>query len=497
MAVHHKSTANVWLGFDLGTQSVRAVALSDAGDVLGQSSYPLISRHDGFRHEQDPLDWWRAIVNVSRATLAGLPTSAIRGLAVAGTSGTILLVDSSGNALTAGLMYDDARATEEAHRTNEVGAAVWAALGYRMQPSWGLPKLLWLLDEHRILVPRARLAHQNDFINRRFAGHQVATDSSNALKTGYDLLREAWPHDVLDRLGVPNQIMPAVVRPGSQLGTVCAEAAESTGIPAGIPIIAGMTDGCAAQIGAGALEVGSWNSVLGTTLVLKGVTRELVRDPAGAMYSHRSPDGNWLPGGASSIGAAVLAKHFPGRDLDALSERAAAREPAGIIAYPLVSRGERFPFVAPDAEGFVLGDPSDEVDLYAAMLQGVAFIERLCFDYLDMLGVPIRGDLSFTGGAARSRYWCQLRADILARPIRLPENAEPAFGMAVLAASAGQRISDIAKNMVRVRSVIDPRPGKFARFLESYIRLVEELERRGWLQAAVAANAKRRAGIER
>jgi len=50
-----------------------------------------------------------------------------------------------------------------------------------------------------------------------------------------------------------------------------------------------MTDGCAAQIAAGALEVGSWNSVLGTTLVLKGVTRELIRDPAGVMYSHRSP----------------------------------------------------------------------------------------------------------------------------------------------------------------------------------------------------------------
>ena len=257
-----------------------------------------------------------------------------------------------------------------------------------------------------------------------------------------------------------------------------------------------MTDGCAAQIGAGALEVGSWNSVLGTTLVLKGVTRELIRDPAGVVYSHRSPDGNWLPGGASSTGAAVLAEQFPGSNLDALSAQAAEREPASIVAYPLVSRGERFPFLAPDAEEFLLGDPSDEIDLYAALLQGVAFIERLCFDYFDMLGAPIDGQLSLTGGAARSRYWCQLRADILNRPVRLLENAEPALGMAVLAASVGRRVSDVAKEMVRVRAVIEPRPYRFPRFHESYLRLVEELARRGWLQSAVVEHAQRRAALE-
>src|SRR5271166_3823003 len=268
----------MWLGFDLGTQSVRAMAVSEMGHVLGQSSHPLTSRRDGPRHQQDPEEWWRAIVYVCRAALADLPTSSIQALAVDGTSGTVLFVDRSGKALTPGLMYDDTRATDEARRANEAGAAVWASLGYRMQPSWALPKLLWLLREHRSVTSRARLAHQNDFINRRFAGHDVPSDSSNVLKTGYDLIREAWPHEVFDALGVPNQVLPAVVRSGTQLGTVCAEAAEITGIPAGTPIIAGMTDGCAAQIGAGALEVGSWNSVLGTTLVLKGVTRELNRD---------------------------------------------------------------------------------------------------------------------------------------------------------------------------------------------------------------------------
>ena len=69
--------------------------------------------------------------------------------------------------------------------------------------------------------------------------------------------------------------------------------------------------------------------------------------------------------------------------------------------------------------------------------------------------------------------------------------------MAVLAASVGRRVSDVAKEMVRVREVIEPRPHRFARFHESYLRLVEELARRGWVQSAVVEHAKRRAALER
>jgi D-ribulokinase len=180
----------MWLGFDLGTQSVRAIAVSQSGEVLGQSSQPLKSRRHGARQEQHPEDWWRAVVHASRVVLAGLRTSLIRGLAVAGTSGTILVYNQTGEALTSALMYDDTRATEEAQQANQIGGAVWDSLGYRMLASWALPKLLWLLREHRDAILHARLVHQADFVNRRFAGCEVASDSSNALKTGYDLIHE-------------------------------------------------------------------------------------------------------------------------------------------------------------------------------------------------------------------------------------------------------------------------------------------------------------------
>ncbi len=485
----------VWLGLDLGTQSARAVAVTASGEVVGAGTQPLTGHRSGARHEQDPEAWWRAIAAASSEAMQTVPTGSVRGVAVDATSGTIALVDREGSPLTPGLMYDDTRAAEYVDRINAAGERVWAELGYcRMQPSWALPKLLWLLEASPQIPRGARLAHQSDFVSRRLVGHEVPADLSSALKTGAHLIEERWPDDVMDALDVPADLLPELVRSGTVIGAVSRVAAAATGIPTGTPVIAGMTDGCAAQLGAGALRPGRWNSVLGTTLVVKGVTRDLIHDPLGVVYSHRAPNGDWLPGGASSTGAGLVSRDFARRDLDELSRAASAHEPAGTLAYPLVSAGERFPFVAPGAQGFALGGDGSEADRFAAVMQGVGYVERLCYDYLDLLGAPIDGDLLLTGGAARNEYWCQLRADILGRPVALPDNSEPALGMAVLAASPGRDAADVAAEMVRVRLTIDPRDGSAERFGAAYVRLVDELEARGWLGAALAAHARGRAG---
>ncbi|MFJ4279100.1 FGGY-family carbohydrate kinase [Streptomyces massasporeus] len=475
-----------WLGIDLGTQSVRVLLVTADGQVRGSGSAPLTGRRDGVRHEQDPLRWWAALCAASRAALGAAPPDLrVGGLAVCGTSGTVLLTDGSGRPVGPALMYDDGRAKAEAARARRAGLAV--------QDTWALPKALWLLGEYG--GGPLRLAHQPDLIVSRLTGEPPPADSSHALKTGYDLDGDRWPRAALDGLGVPEGLLPDVVRPGTRLGEVGPAAADATGIPAGTPVFAGMTDGCAAQIASGALRPGSWNSVLGTTLVLKGAAREPVRDPAGVVYNHRAPDGTWLPGGASSVGAGALSARFPDADPAGMDARAAAYEPSRAVAYPLVSPGERFPFRAPEATALILGDPAEDADLWAALLQGVGFAERLCLDYLDHLGAPLDGPLTFTGGGARSPYWNQLRADILGRPARVPEQTEPALGMAALAAygaSGADALADVAERMVRVRTVVEPRPGHTPAFAEPYARLVDALRERGWLPAPVAAHAHSR-----
>lgn len=491
-----------WCGIDLGTQGVRVVVSDETGSTLGQGSAPLTSQRVGDRHEQRPDDWWDAVQEALRqADGSGRLLRQVDGLAVTATSGTVTLLSPDGSATGPALMYDDARAREQVEVVNTVGGAQWTESGYqRMQRSWGLPKLLWLL-EHRPHVHGLRLAHQNDVINRRLVGHDVATDTSNGLKTGVDAARVAWPTSVMSALGVPADLLPDVVLPGTILGQVCASAADVTGLRVGTPVVAGMTDGCASQLGSGATQVGSWNSVLGTTLVLKGVTAQRLADPDGVVYSHRSPDGSWLPGGASSVGAGLLAQEFEAADLDRLTTEAEGILPTDLLRYPLGSTGERFPFVAPGATAFASRDAISASESFAALLQGTAYVERLCFDYVDLLGAPTHGRVVMTGGATRNDTWTQLRADVLGRRVDLPANAQPALGMAVLAKAsvssdrAGDAPLDLraaTAAMVHVSRTVEPREQHRETHDRGYLRLVGQLCDRGWLPTRVADHARGR-----
>ncbi|MFC4564865.1 FGGY-family carbohydrate kinase [Nocardiopsis mangrovi] len=480
----------VWIGVDIGTQSVRVLAVTAQGGVAGSGTAPLHgTRTPQGRHEQDPAQWWAALGAAARSAVAGLGPGRIAAVALCGTSGSFLLTDGAGRPLTPAFMYDDARARAEAADVQAAGADTWARLGYTMQPSWALPKLVWALRAGLPGVRRGavRLAHQPDHLVSRLVGHRVATDSSHALKTGYSPADGGWPGAVMDALGVPEGVLPDVVAPGTLLGRISAEGAGHTGLPAGVPVVAGMTDGCAAQIAAGALEPGQWNSVLGTTLVLKGVTEDLLHDPSGAVYSHRHPDGGWLPGGASSVGAGAIADRFPGRDPRDLDALAAARTGVPAPLYPLRGRGERFPFLRPDAEGFEAGAFADDAERHLAVLYGVAYVERLSLAHLRGLGARVAA-VSLTGGGARSRLWTQIRADVLGMPVRLPEQSEPAFGMAVLAAARGS-VRRSARAMVRTHVVVDPRPDHRAAADEGYHRMLAELARRDYLPPHLAPAA--------
>lgn len=486
----------VWLGIDLGTQSVRTVALAGDGTQLAVAGEPLHSERDGERHEQDPAQWCaavRASLGTVASRLAPEQRAALGGIAVDGTSGTFTVLDPRGEPLSPGIMYDDNRAAGYVARVREAGAGLWDRLGYTAAPSWAVTELAALAETSPGLLGGGnRLAHQSDVITRMLTGHEVATDSSHAMKTGYDIVELRWPAALFEALGVPPAVLPEVVTPGTKLGSLCAVEAAATGLPQGIPVFAGMTDGCAAQLGSGALAPGDWNSVLGTTLVLKGTVTELRGDPTGTVYAHRGPEaGTWLPGGASGAGAGVLGSLFGDRALDELTEQALRTDP--LPCYPLGGTGERFPFVAPDARGFIRTPDGRELPLQqstveelgavtvcSSVLHSVAFTERLCFDTLTEAGFPVQGRIRIGGGAVRNERWNQLRADVLGRTLEATVNAEAGAGMAVLAAWASddRPLPEVAAAMTTVRCTYEPGTGGHD---EQYARFRALLRARGWL----------------
>ncbi|HVJ02652.1 MAG TPA: FGGY-family carbohydrate kinase, partial [Sphingomonas sp.] len=425
-----------WIGIDIGTQGVRATVLSEAAEIIGSGAAPLEGRRSEGRHEQSAEAWWTAARQALGQALTGLRRDTIQALAIAATSGTIVLVDAVGRPVSPGVMYDDTRGAPYVDAVNAAGAEQWQAMGYaRMQPAWALPKLLSLMREPG-LGTGVRVLHQADYVAERLAGSPVATDTSQALKTGCDLDRLVWPADVLDALGIDTAWMPPLVVPGTIIGQVSPSAAEELGLPAGMAIVAGMTDSCAAQLGAGAVAPGEWNSVLGTTLAFKGVAERRVTDPAGVLYSHRGLDGQWLPGGASSSGAGIVTERLRGRDLGLLGLPAAAALAPDLFTYPLAGRGERFPFVEPGAVAFSSREPGSDAEALAAIMMGLAYVERLCFEMIESLGLPVEGAVTMTGGATSNAHWTQLRADVLGREAVVPARSGAALGMALLAGAA-------------------------------------------------------------
>ncbi|WP_410585622.1 FGGY-family carbohydrate kinase [Amycolatopsis sp. lyj-108] len=475
----------VTIGIDVATAGVRALAVR-GGTVLASASAPLPApvRDGRGRSEQDARSWWPAVKTVLAKVTGELPGRGgeVAAVAVAATSGTIVGVDGSGEPVTPALMYDDRRGAELNNEATELGADRWRRLGFGVSATAALGRIAWLAEH----VPGvAGIRHTPDLIAEELTGGPVASDWSHALKSGYDPLALEWPDEVFDALRVPESLLPSVVAPATVLGKVARPVA---GLPAGCPVVAGMTDGCAGQLAAGAVTPGSFVGILGTTYVLKGVTEDLVPDPTGAMYSHRHPDGWWLPGGASNTGGEAVAGQ--GR-LPGLDAAAAAAGPAKVVAYPLRRKGERFPFASADAEGFVTGEVG-EVELHRARLEGVAFLERLALDHLRRLGVTISEPLLAAGGGSKSPLWTRIRATVTGLGLRVSPQAETGYGAALLAAAGilPGGLTEASEGLGK-GTLVEPDERESAALAESYLRFCTELHTRGWIDDELFAVVRR------
>lgn len=459
------------VGVDLATAEARAVALDAAGRELAWGRAPLpqpVSPRPGW-WEQDAAAWWPAVVAalVQLTSALGERSASIAAVAVSATSGTVAALDSAGRPCGPALTYADQRATGEAARAGVPATS-------------GLAKWAWLAAHH---PSAARLVHAPDVVVGELVGATAPTDWSHALKSGYDPEAGAWPLDSATAAGLDPSRLPEVLRPATCVGTVAPAAAATTGLPVACEVRLGMTDGCAAQLAAGAATPGRFVSVLGTTLVLKGASVRRIEDGTGAVYSHRHPGGWWLPGGASNVGGgALVAALLAGRDLLGMDTAAEARGPARAVVYPLLGMGERFPFAAPGAERFVVGDVADPVELYRAVMEGVAFVERAGFERLADLGAVAEPPVVVMGGGSRSPVWNRIRATVLGKPLLALMGATTARGAALLATAGALHpdLASAAKAMALGGREIEPEDGEREALEDSYRRFLAEVTSRGW-----------------
>jgi sugar (pentulose or hexulose) kinase len=457
-----------FIGIDIGTQGARVVLLSNFGLQVGvqEEVFPL---SDTLREEQSPELWWEACSRLIPALVqevkGKISLDAIKSVAVTSTSGTIIPLGRDFHPMHPAIMYSDPRSAKQAAFCKQM-AGQCIKEGYTaFNASSGLPKMRWFLDQYPDKAAQLyKFIHASDFITGRLSGEYGVTDYTNAMKSGYDIHHYQWPAYITEQIGIRREWLQEVKPSGEPLGMLQPALAAQWGLPAGIIVTTGMTDGCASQVASGAVSPGQWNTTIGTTLVIKGVTTQAITDPSGAVYNHRHPAGYWMPGGASNTGADWVSKLFAGEDLQALSEQAAGRLPAIALAWPLLQQGERFPFVAPQAVGF--WPTGDAVEQFTACMEGVAFIERYAYERISLLSGEKIAQVFSAGGGSNSDTWLRIRSCVLNVPICRLQNVSGAAGAAILAASRCfyASLSEAVADMTTPELVLEP----FAPLVNAY-----------------------------
>lgn len=472
-----------FIGIDVGTQGVRASLVTETGTVLGEASRKF-TLTPGSRMEQSPDDWWDRTLEVMDELQATWQARGdgfrVAAIGVGSTSGTVIPLDCANRPLHPAIMYSDTRSADAGRRCRAL-AERHVSTGYTgFNASSGLSKMVWFVENYPEKAAKIhRWIHASDYITGMLCGRFDVTDYTNALKSGYDVAEFQWPDYLLAELPLRHGWLQEVVPSGTPIGWLRNTWAVRWQMP-DVQVVAGMTDGCASQVASGAVRPGEWNTTIGTTLVIKGVTEHAVHDPDGRIYSHRHADGYWMPGGASNTGADWVATDFA-TDLRQLDEAAARLIPTGLLAWPLKQVGERFPFIAPGAKGFVPAGVSS-AQRFAACMEGVAFVERMAYELIEQLSGERVHAVYTAGGGSNSDTWLRIRTNVLGRPIYQCRDANGAVGAAIGAASKTRfgSVAEAARSMTAIAREVVPEPAMVDRYETGYRNFVTEMKKKGY-----------------
>ncbi|MEV0645476.1 FGGY-family carbohydrate kinase [Phytomonospora sp. NPDC050363] len=481
----------MYLGVDIGTSVTKAAAFDEEGALLAvEARRTRLDNPAPGRVEQDLEDVLGSVGEVARAVVA--KAGAVpRIVGITGQGDGVWLTGPDGRAVRPAISWMDSRAAPIVRRWLAEGEIEksFRRTGNAMFPGAAGPILAWLDAEEPASLDAADTAgYCKDAVMRRLTGVR-ATDASDASLPFLDPWTRAYDTEVIDRHGLGHRAgLLAPVADPLPVGELTAEAAPLLGIPAGTPVVAGPFDLPAGALGSGVVRPGDGHLIIGTTLACQVLvdTVDTGGEPVGMTLATATP-GRWLRAMPAMVGTAALdwVLGLTGATHEALDGMLSASPVGahGVGCLPFFSpAGERAPFLEPAARAsfHALTVHSDRTDLTRATCEAVAYAARHCFE-----AAGLGGGVATCGGGTRSAAWLRIFADVLGRPIRLAPQPETGARGAVLAArlALGEDV-DLAAWTAPV-AVIEPDPGRAARYDELYARYrcLVDGARLGWSAA--------------
>ena len=473
--------ADVFVGIDIGTTSLKAAAFDENGKRLALRCIDYTLDTDAaLGYIEFDADRYVAMCREVIASLAD-EVGEITALSVDTQGETLILADGCGSPLCPAVVWLDNRAAAEAE---EIKAHFGRRRVYEVtgQPEitagWPASKLLWFKKNRPdIWAKVGKIFLLEDYVLYKLSGEFVTEPTIQSSTIYYDMVNGCWWKEMLDFIGISEDMLPALAKTASVVGEY-----------SGAKVVTGALDQIAGAIGVGAVDENTVSEMTGTIMAICVTADEMppFREDCIIPCHAHAIDGKYcLILWSSTAGMALkwfknnFAENCSFRELDML---ASAVPPGsdGLTMLPHLC-GSTMPKYNPDATASFTGITLSHTKghFVRAILEAVAFALK---DDLDYVGVGEGSEIRITGGGASSPLWAKIKADATGKPLSTVTESETAcLGTAVLAAVGAGRfasVADAAAKLVSVKETFVPSGDDYSAAYERYAMADNILNRR-------------------
>ena len=483
------------IGLDIGTSGAKCILVDDAGVVIASSTqeYPLYTPKPGWA-EQDPKDWWDAVVRGLKVILpkSGVDLADIAGVSYSGQMHGLVALDENNEVIRPAILWCDQRTQAQCDWITEKAGGLEGLLTYtnnQMLTGYTGGKILWLRDEEPENFKKMKLfICPKDYIRYRMTG-TLGIDMSDASGTGFfDVRNRKWSDGLIELAGLSKVIFPEAHESTELAGTVTAAAAAETGLPEGLNCYFGGGDAIIQTTGGGMVKPGTLGVVIGTAGNVAMALDKYEDNPNGALqlFCGNEP-GSWMALGVTlTAGGAYrwyrdelckyekgVAQAEGGNVYDVMGKSAEQSMPGahGVVFTPYLT-GERCPYPDPNCRasfyGLTLG--ATKADITRSVMEGVTYSLR---QLVDIMGGFAKNEKVYTsGGGSASALWRQMQADIFDLPVYTMSAASEggAYG-AIMVAGVGAGIwQDLkeAASIIKAETETLPNPENQPAYNDTY-----------------------------
>ncbi len=470
----------LYIGVDLGTSAVKLLLMNENGKIqnIVSKEYPLYFPHPGWS-EQNPEDWWKAVVEGIQELTAECDKSQIAGLSFGGQMHGLVILDQEDHVIRPAILWNDGRTSKETNFLNEeIGREKLSEYTANIAfAGFTAPKILWVKNnEPDNFAKIAKIMLPKDYLAYKMTGNHCTDVSDASGMLVFDVKNRCWSKEMMNICGISEDQLAHIYESYETVGTLTDEAAKELGLPNSVKVAAGAGDNAAAAVGTGTVGDGNCNISLGTSGTVFISSKNFGVDKFNALHSFAHADGTYHLMGCM-LSAASCNKWWMDDIIgttDYAEEQAAiaklGQNPVFFLPYLM---GERSPHNDPDARGTFIGMSMDtsRADMTQAVLEGVAFALRDSLEVAKSLGINIERT-KICGGGAKSPLWKKIIANVLNIKVDVIETEEgPSYGGAILAAVACGEFADVkeaADQLIRITDTVEPEPELAAAYDKKY-----------------------------